>query len=327
MLLAMLVNEYIRYMEGIRRYSPRTVTVYSEILENFTSFAGARDDGTLLESLTPQILRGYEVMLMDSEKLDPRTVNLHLSVLSGFCRYLVRQGSLASNPVRLVHRPRERKRLPEFYRSESMNEYFDATASEASAENVSLVTGQDKVSRELVFRRLSRLVVSLLYSTGMRRSELIGANLGDVDFSREAIRVRGKGDKEREIPLTHGICKEILLYLETVGKFEGRERTAGEPLLQTLNGKRLYPVFVDRAVKRELGQVGSITGRKSPHVLRHSLATALLNEGTDLNSIKELLGHSSLAATQVYTHNSVSKLKKVYQTAHPRAKSGGKNGT
>ena len=326
MLLAMLVNEYIRYMEGIRRYSPRTVTVYSEILENFTSFAGARDDGTLLESLTPQILRSYEVMLMDSEKLDPRTVNLHLSVLSGFCRYLVRQGSLASNPVRLVHRPRERKRLPEFYRSESMNEYFDATASEASAENVSLVTGQDKVSRELVFRRLSRLVVSLLYSTGMRRSELIGANLGDVDFSREAIRVRGKGDKEREIPLTHGICKEILLYLETVGKFEGRERTAGEPLLQTLNGKRLYPVFVDRAVKRELGQVGSITGRKSPHVLRHSLATALLNEGTDLNSIKELLGHSSLAATQVYTHNSVSKLKKVYQTAHPRAKSGGKNG-
>ena len=216
MLLAMLVNEYIRYMEGIRRYSPRTVTVYSEILEKFTSFAGARDDGTLLESLTPQILRSYEVMLMDSEKLDPRTVNLHLSVLSGFCRYLVRQGSLASNPVRLVHRPRERKRLPEFYRSESMNEYFDATASEASAENVSLVTGQDKVSRELVFRRLSRLVVSLLYSTGMRRSELIGANLGDVDFSREAIRVRGKGDKEREIPLTHGICKEILLYLETV---------------------------------------------------------------------------------------------------------------
>ena len=327
MLLAMLVNEYIRYMEGIRRYSPRTVTVYSEILEKFTSFAGARDDGTLLESLTPQILRSYEVMLMDSEKLDPRTVNLHLSVLSGFCRDLVRQGSLASNTVRLVHRPRERKRLPEFYRSESMNEYFDATASEASAENVSLVTGQDKVSRELVFRRLSRLVVSLLYSPGMRRSELIGANLGDVDFSREAIRVRGKGDKEREIPLTHGICKEILLYLETVGKFEGRERTAGEPLLQTLNGKRLYPVFVDRAVKRELGQVGSITGRKSPHVLRHSLATALLNEGTDLNSIKELLGHSSLAATQVYTHNSVSKLKKVYQTAHPRAKSGGKNGT
>ena len=99
MLLAMLVNEYIRYMEGIRRYSPRTVTVYSEILEKFTSFAGARDDGTLLESLTPQILRSYEVMLMDSEKLDPRTVNLHLSVLSGFCRYLVRQGSLASNPV------------------------------------------------------------------------------------------------------------------------------------------------------------------------------------------------------------------------------------
>lgn len=323
----MLVDEYIRYMEGIRRYSPRTVSVYSEILSGFASYAEARDDGSLLESLVPSIVRSYEVMLLDKRKLDPRTVNLHLSVLSGFCRYLVRQDKLASNPVRLVRRPKERKRLPEFYRTESMDEYLDATAADASDANVSLVTGPDRLSGELVSRRLSRLIISLLYSTGMRRSELIAANLGDVDFSREVIRVRGKGDKEREIPLTHGICKEILLYLEAVGKFEGRERTGGEPLLQTPGGKRLYPVFVDRTVKRELGQVGSITGRKSPHVLRHSLATALLNDGTDLNSIKELLGHSSLAATQVYTHNSVSKLKKVYQTAHPRAKSGGKNGT
>ena len=107
---------------------------------------------------------------------------------------------------------------------------------------------------------------------------------------------------------------------------EGRERTLDEPLLVTVKGRQLYPVFVDRTVKGELGGIGSITGRKSPHVLRHSLATELLNEGTDLNSIKELLGHSSLAATQVYTHNSIEKLKKVYVNAHPRAKSGGKNG-
>lgn len=107
---------------------------------------------------------------------------------------------------------------------------------------------------------------------------------------------------------------------------EGRGRSADEPLLVTFEGAKLYPVYIDRAVKRELGQVGSITGRKSPHALRHTLATELLNEGTDLNAIKELLGHSSLAATQVYTHNSVEKLKKVYNNAHPRAKSGGKHG-
>ena len=107
---------------------------------------------------------------------------------------------------------------------------------------------------------------------------------------------------------------------------EGRGRSADEPLLVTPKGAKLYPVYIDRAIKSELGQVGSITGRKSPHVLRHTLATELLNEGTDLNAIKELLGHSSLAATQVYTHNSVEKLKKVYNNAHPRAKSGGKNG-
>ena len=130
----------------------------------------------------------------------------------------------------------------------------------------------------------------------------------------------------REIPLVPSLCKEISLYLQSVELTGGSARSAGDPLLVTGKGAKLYPVFVDRVIKSELGQVGSITGRKSPHVLRHSLATELLNEGADLNSIKELLGHSSLAATQVYTHNSIEKLKKVYLNAHPRAKSGGKNG-
>ena len=170
------------------------------------------------------------------------------------------------------------------------------------------------------------MIVSILYSTGIRRSELVGLTIGNVDFSRKVMKVRGKGDKTREIPLVPSLCKEISLYLQTVETMEGRRRTASEPLLVTVKGSRLYPVFIDRTIKSELGQVGSITGRKSPHVLRHSLATELLNEGSDLNSIKELLGHSSLAATQVYTHNSIEKLKKVYVNAHPRAKSGGKNG-
>jgi Site-specific recombinase XerD len=173
---------------------------------------------------------------------------------------------------------------------------------------------------------MDRLIVSILYSTAMRRSELIGLKVGDIDFSRNTIRVRGKGDKERVIPMVLALCEEISLYLKTVETMEGRARAARNPLFLTGRGAELYPGYVDRVVKSELGQVGSITGKKSPHVLRHSLATELLNEGTDLNSIKELLGHSSLAATQVYTHNSIEKLKKVYINAHPRAKSGGKNG-
>ena len=238
----------------------------------------------------------------------------------------MKDGRLKSNPARMVSRPKVEKRLPEFYREESMKEYFARTDCDASRENLELLTGGDKVSKELYSRRLARMVVSLLYSTGIRRSELIGLTIGSVDFSRAVMKVRGKGDKMREIPLVPSLCEEISLYLQSVETMEGRVRTSSDPLLVTVNGGRLYPVFVDRVIKSELGQVGSITGRKSPHVLRHSLATELLNEGTDLNSIKELLGHSSLAATQVYTHNSIEKLKKVYVNAHPRAKSGGKNG-
>lgn len=126
--------------------------------------------------------------------------------------------------------------------------------------------------------------------------------------------VLGKGDKVREIPLVSSLCKEISLYLQAVETMVGRERSASEPLAVTGKGLKLYPVFIDRAIKRALGRVGSITGRKSPHVLRHSLATELLDEGADLNSIKELLGHSSLAATQVYTHNTIEKLKKFMLT-------------
>ena len=318
----MLIDEYITYVKEVRRYSPRTCELYSDILKEFSEFC----DREILESLTPSMIRSYEVYLLDSRKEDPRTVNLHLSVLSGFCKFLMKNGHLKSNPARVVSRPKVEKRLPVFYREESMKEYFDRTEHDASEETLSLITGEDKVSKQLYSRRLSRLIVSMLYSTGMRRSELIGLSIGNVDFSRKVMKVRGKGDKTREIPLVPSLCNEISLYLQSVETIEGRARSATDPLLVTVTGSKLYPVFVDRVIKSELGQVGSITGRKSPHVLRHSLATELLNEGADLNSIKELLGHSSLAATQVYTHNSVEKLKKVYLTAHPRAKSGGKNG-
>jgi integrase/recombinase XerC len=130
----------------------------------------------------------------------------------------------------------------------------------------------------------------------------------------------------REIPLIVSLCEEILLYLKAVETLTGEERSLKSPLLVTYAGNRLYPGYVDRTVKRELGDVKGITGRKSPHVLRHSLATELMNEQADLNSIKEMLGHSSLATTQVYTHSSFARLKNIYQTAHPRAKNGGKNG-
>ena len=183
-----------------------------------------------------------------------------------------------------------------------------------------------KLMSELYEQRLKRMIVSTLYLTGIRRAELIGLRIRDIDLSRHTMKVRGKGDKMREIPLTLSLSKEISLYLKAAESVVGRKRNLEEPFLVTLKGAGLYPVFVDRTVKSELGQVEGITGRKSPHVLRHTLATELLDDGSDIYSIKELLGHSSLAATQVYTHNTIEKLKNVYSNAHPRAKRGGKNG-
>ena len=252
----MLIEEYITYLSQVRRYSPRTKEIYSDILNEFSSFS----EGDLLESLTPSVIRSYEVYLLDKKKEDPRTVNLHLSVLSGFCRYLMKDGRLKANPARLVSRPKTEKRLPVFYREDSMRDYFEMTSHDASEETLSLITGGDKVSKELYSRRLSRLVISILYSTGIRRSELVGLSVGNVDLSRRVMRVKGKGDKTREIPLVPSLCKEISLYLQSVESMEGRSRTASDPLLVTPGGNKLYPVFVDRVVKSELGKVAGITG-------------------------------------------------------------------
>lgn len=306
----MQIDDYLRYLGGVRRYSPRTQAIYRDVLEKFASSG---------EDLSPTGIRNYEIALLDGGSLSARTVDLHMSVLSGYCRWAVRQGLMPSNPVKLIPKPKKEKRLPVFYREEAMKEYFASTVHNADAEQLeflkSLPFGDD-TAKELYLRRVRRLIVSMLYSTGLRRSELISLNISSVDFSRRVVSVLGKGDKMREIPLTASLCEEISLYLSAAAWMLG-EGSPSSPLLRTLSGGRLYPVFCDRAVKEELG--AEVTGQKSPHVLRHTLATELLDKGTDLNSIKELLGHSSLAATQVYTHNSIERLRKEYNKAHPRA--------
>ena len=338
-----MIERYLTYLSTIRRYSPRTVEIYRGVLEEFFTFARRgelppetsgcagplpSDDGPLplnvprvavfpeavaaAAQMNVQTVRSYEVYLMDEKGEGAKTVNLHLSVLSGFCRFLMKEGVLTSNPVRLVSRPKQEKRLPVFYREDSMKEYFERTKGVLEYGKYEDV--------------LQRMILGLLFGTGIRRSELISLNRSSVDYSRHVLRVLGKGDKMREIPLLPSLCDEILLYLQSLDSLKCADTAPEAPLLQTPRGKRLYPVYVDRAVKAALGGVDGISGRKSPHVLRHTLATELLDGGTDLNSIKELLGHSSLAATQVYTHNSIERLQSVYKSAHPRAKNDGKNG-
>lgn len=321
-----LIDRYIHYVRDIRRYSPRTVSIYSDVLNAFAKYV-LMDienpvDGDLLLSLSPSMIRQYEVYMLDDKENKAKTVNQHLSVLSGFCRFLMKEGVLKANPVRLVHRPKAEKRLPEFYRADSMEAYFEKTECWSSLEALT-VFQHDPLSgtgKKYYERRLARLIVSMFYGLGLRRSELIGLTIGSVDGSRKVVNVVGKGNKSRSIPLIDSLQAEISLYLQAVESLSGRTRSAAEPLLITYTLRELYPTYVDRVVKAELGDSQGFTGRKSPHVLRHSIATGLLNEGAQLNSIKELLGHSSLAATQVYTHNSIAKLQKVYKQAHPRAK-------
>lgn len=304
-----LKADFIDYLKVKKRYSPRTVKLYGDAVEDFFWHSCPEMelcDENILSVLKFQVIRGYVSSLMD-RGLDSRTVNLHLSALSTFCSYLVRQKKLASNPVKEVSRPKEKKRLPSFFSPEALKLYFDTPVSDdyPSVRN--------------------RLIVTLLYDTGLRRAEAASLRIRDIDLSRGTITIIGKGDKQRSIPIVESLREKIgdyLLLREDFLKEKSSEKTAKAPDSFFLSdaGGSAYPEFINRTVKSELSKAKGLSGKKTPHTLRHSFATSLLNNGADLNSIKEALGHSSLAATEVYTHNSFEKLKEVYKTAHPRAR-------
>lgn len=314
-----MTEAFLQYIRDIKRYSPRTLEISRDVLERYSEFVQMPAE----EAMTPQLVRSYEAHLMGEGK-KATTVHQHLSVLSSFAKFLMQRGLLESNPVRVVRKPKAEKRLPIHYRENEMESYMEQSAWQASADNLDLLLSYPLPwgkgpAKDLYECRLRRLIISLLYYTGVRRAELIGLKIKNFDPSRGILHVLGKGDKMRDIPIISSLSEEISLYLNATKSMEAGERSPESPLLVTVKGAQLYPEYVDRAVKAELDKAG-IQGRKSPHALRHSLATSLLEEGADLTSIKEVLGHASLAATQVYTHATVERLKTVYANAHPRAK-------
>jgi len=299
----MLKENFIRYLEVERRYSPRTVALYDEAVTQYYAFLEEAEPTA--DALTTQNVRSFIAHGLDTG-LGARTMNLKLSALSTWAQWLLRQGLLDANPVRKVPRPKQDKKLPVFYTEKAIDNYFDESRRnvEEHPDNFALLR--------------NRMMMVVLYATGMRRAELCALKITDFDPNRRLFRVLGKGDKLREIPVPALICQEISLYLEKMG--EAYPDNPEGKFFLTDKGAPLYLAFADNVVRNELAGVEGFTGKKSPHVLRHSLATHLLNRGADLTSIKEILGHSSLAATQVYTHNSFEQLKKTYLTAHPRAK-------
>ncbi|MDD4057374.1 MAG: tyrosine-type recombinase/integrase [Bacteroidales bacterium] len=299
----MVVEEFISYIGIQKRYSDRTLQLYGEYVRELKEFISPRDENEFISELKPQVIRGFIANGLESG-LNPRTINLKLSAISSFCNYLVKRGVVSSNPVKKVPRPKTSKMLPHFYTEGALSAYLESKVEEGNF---------------LAMR--NRAIVLVLYSTGMRRAELATLRISDWDRGRRMIKVRGKGDKEREIPVTGELSKSLNVYLLEMSSFY-LENPEGMFFL-TDTGKPLYLSFVNKIVRSELASVPGFTGKRSPHMLRHSIATHLLNNGAELNSIKEVLGHSSLAATQVYTHNSFEQMKKIFLTAHPRAKKGG----
>ncbi|MCE2495775.1 MAG: tyrosine-type recombinase/integrase [Flavobacteriales bacterium] len=288
---------FFDHLSHERRYSEHTLRAYRTDLDQFKEFLLAVYENEDLMDVRGPMVRSWIVSLMN-ENYEPRSVQRKATSLKTFYKFLLHEGVIDKNPTAQLQTPKVRKRLPVVVPEEDLGALLDQRFFEDGYEGVR-----------------DRLIVMLLYHTGMRRAELIGLLERDVDLGRGQLKVLGKRNKERMIPIQTELAKAIEDYQR---EKEGLHRAVeAEELLLTQKGKKLYPKLVYRVVNRYLSYVSSVE-KKSPHVLRHSFATHLLNAGAELSAIKELLGHANLSATQVYTHHSVEHLKKVYNQAHPR---------
>ena len=297
----MLIDSFLDYLRYERNYSNYTIEAYSKDLRQFEEYVKLNKESVFVPGdVDADLVRSWIVSLMD-EKISPVSVNRKLSSLKSFFKFLMKQGSISVNPLRLITGPKTKKPLPYFVRDKEMELLLDGDGFDEDFEGVR-----------------DRLVLEMLYDTGIRRSELIGIQDSDVDFGAMPIRVTGKRNKQRLIPFAEGLKNLIQAYTEVRNREVGSE--SGWFFVRK-NGEQLSAGIVYTIVKKKLSEIPTLA-KRSPHVLRHSFATSMLNNGAELNAVKELLGHSSLASTSVYTHTTFEELKKVYH-AHPRAKKEG----
>lgn len=292
------IESFLRYLLLEKRYSPLTVSSYRNDLYQFFTFISENGPLPSVGDITSADIRIWVVSLMD-HGVSPSSVHRKISTLRSFYKFLLREGKVKCDPVEKVVLPKRKKKLPVFVAEEALNN---------SMEDFGF--GDDfKGTRD-------RLIVEMLYMTGMRRAELIGLKDSSVDMEGFSVKVTGKRNKQRIIPLLPEFVKRLEVYKglrdETFGMAEGTW------FFVTDKGEKLYEKFVYNTVKNFLSLITTIE-KKSPHVLRHTFATHMLNSGAPLNAVKEFLGHASLSATQIYTHNTFEKLLKVYDKAHPRA--------
>lgn len=292
----MLKDSFLKYLRFERNYSPHTVAAYGKDISEFEEYFAGIDEGLDFCAADADVVRGWMLSLME-QRYTATSVNRKLSSLRTFYRYLLREGKVKADPCARVNGPKKKKPLPVFVREEDMNRLLDETDFASSYEGVR-----------------DRMILELFYATGIRLSELIGLETADVDLSAKTIKVTGKRNKQRIVPFGEELEQDLRQYLEA------RETVGGDSraLFLGKEGQAVSRGTVYRIVKTNLSKVVTLK-KRSPHVLRHSFATAMLNNGAELDAVKELLGHASLAATQVYTHTTFEELKKVYEQAHPRA--------
>lgn len=291
-----MVASFFIYLQHEKRYSKHTLISYETDLRQLAVYLSATYEITDISLASYQMLRSW-LLSLAGEDLKPRSLARKIACLKSYYTFLHKQGTIPLNPTLRLKSPKLEKRLPAFVEEKKMDILLDEIAFPEGFEGI-----RDK------------LILELLYGTGIRLSELIGIKETDYNHYDHTLKVLGKGDKERIVPINKTLSTLISTYLAQ----KNTEESKNNYLIVTDKYDKLYPVFVQRIVKKYLSLVTTLE-KKSPHVLRHTFATHLLDRGADLNSIKDMLGHGSLAATQVYTHNSLEKLKKVFEKAHPKA--------
>jgi len=291
-----MVNSFLSYIEFEKRYSQHTLISYKIDLEQFSNYLISTYQITNPAEANYNIIRSWILSLVENE-ISAKTINRKIACLRSYYKFLLKKGTIVKDPTLKIKTPKVKKALPVFVEEENMSRLLDQLEFGEKLEGL-----RDK------------LILEFLYGTGVRLSELINIKDGDINGFERTVKVLGKGNKQRIIPINKTLLELIDIY-----KTKKREAmVVNEFLIVTDNGEQSYPMFIYRIVKKYLSLI-TTSEKKSPHVLRHTFATHLLNKGADLNAIKDLLGHSSLAATQVYTHNSIEKLKAIFDQAHPKS--------
>ncbi|MDP4271165.1 MAG: tyrosine-type recombinase/integrase [Bacteroidota bacterium] len=300
----MTTEKFLEYLQYERNYSSHTVLSYRKDLEQFSSFITRQCGEFSILTIDSDLIRLWIVDLME-QKNTPSTVKRKLSAIKSYFKFLIRQGVTKKNPTNGVSGPKNSKKIPIFVKEADMDVLLDHSEFGSGFEAVR-----------------NKLIIHLFYITGVRRAEILNLMDSDIDFSTQAIKVTGKRNKQRIIPFGDETHDLLIKYLEErdvrIGIGDGH-------VFVKEDGAKLYPMLLYRIVKNKLSETTTLS-KRSPHILRHTFATSMLNHGAELNSVKELLGHSSLAATEVYTHTTFEELKKSYNAAHPRAADSKKGG-